>query len=72
MRQIGIALFSVMGPATWIINLIDTWTSGASVLVKILLSLTIDAFLAMIWPITWLLWLGEALVGHESSLTRLF
>lgn len=56
-------------PITFVIGVVDTWQGRSSVLVKILISVTLDAFLAVIWPVTWLLWIGLELLGRSSPLS---
>lgn len=62
-------VFMLGGPITYILNIVDTWQSHASVVVKILLNLTLDAVLAFIWPITWAIWLFKYMTGGETPLT---
>ena len=62
-------LFLFAGPITYIIGVIDTWQGNASVLVKILIALSIDAFLAMIWPVTWTLWMIMYFLGKDSPIS---
>ncbi len=63
-------VFALGSPITFIINVVDTWQGQASVLGKLLISLTLDAFLAAIWPVTWLIWIVMHLMGHGTSLSR--
>lgn len=65
----GVA-FALGGLITYIINVVDTWQGHNSVVVKLLLNLTLDAFLAFIWPVTWILWLVMYLAGNETSFSR--
>jgi hypothetical protein len=37
-------------------------------MVKILINLTLDAILAFIWPITWVLWIIMYLAGDKTPL----
>ncbi len=62
--------FSVAGPVTYIICIVDTWQGNLPVWAKLLFNLTFDAFLGLIWPITWLLWLGMYLMGTDSPASR--
>lgn len=64
----GVVLWGLAGPITYIISVVDTWSARSSVLVKILVSLTLDAILAAIWPITWIIWLILHLAGNETPL----
>lgn len=52
-------LWYVAAPITYIIAIVDTWHSHASVPVKLFLDLTIDALLSVIWPVTWVIWTIE-------------
>lgn len=74
MKDLLLAPFGVVfmlgGPITYIINVVDTWHSHASVIVKLLLNLTLDAILSIMWPITWLLWLIMYLAGSDSAASR--
>ncbi len=65
-------VFSIIGAITYIINVVDTWRSGGSALINILINLTLDAFLAAIWPVTWILWIFHHYVGKSSPLDWLF
>lgn len=58
------------GPITYIILIIDTWQSKSNVLIKFAINLTLDAFLAVIWPITWVIWLVSETLDIGSSLSR--
>ncbi len=62
----------VAGPITFILGVVDTWQGSSSAIVKILVSLTLDTFLAAIWPITWLLWFVFRLGGSHTPLDLLF
>jgi hypothetical protein len=65
-------LFMFGGPITYILNVIDTWQGNASIFVKLLLNITLDAFLAVIWPITWVLWIVMHLYGSHTPLRIIF
>ena len=67
-----IFLWIVAGPITYILNVVDTWRGSASVVVKLIINLTLDAFLAAIWPITWMLWIIYHLNGKSTPLRLLF
>lgn len=69
---VGAPFFLLGGPITFIIALIDTWRGSASAVVKVLISLTLDAFLAMIWPITWVLWLIMHAAGQATPIRTVF
>ena len=62
-------VFMFGSPVTYIICVVDTWSTKGSVLVKILMNLTIDAFLSLIWPITWALWTLLHLMGRDTPLS---
>lgn len=66
------AAWMLAGPVTYIINVVDTWTGSTPVLLKLLINLTLDAFLAAIWPVTWAIWLLTEVLGGESALSRVF
>lgn len=58
------------GPITYILNVVDTWQGSAGVVVKILINLTIDAALAFIWPITWVIWLIMYMADSDPTPAR--
>jgi hypothetical protein len=60
----------IAGPVAYVISVVDTWQGRSSIFVKILISLTLDAFLSAIWPVTWLLWLIWEWTGGGSPLSR--
>lgn len=62
----------IAGPVTYILSIVDTWQGQSSVLVKLLVSLTLDAFLAAIWPITWILWVVMYSFGQHTPLNLIF
>lgn len=70
MAPLGI-IWLLGGPITYLLLLIDTWQGHGSVFIKILITVTLDAFLAMIWPITWVIWTVTHLGGGATPL-RLF
>jgi hypothetical protein len=58
------------GPITFIINVVDTWSTKMSVIGKLAMNLTLDAILAFIWPITWLIWVIQYATGsYDTPLT---
>jgi hypothetical protein len=66
-------LWMLAGPVTYILNVVETWRGPASVPVKLLVSVTLDAFLAGIWPVTWVIWAIESFgFGHSTPLDLLF
>ena len=67
-----LVLWYFAGPITYVVAVVDTWHSRASVPVKLLLNLTLDAFEAAIWPIIWPIWIVEYLAGLPSPLRILF
>jgi len=67
-----LAAWYIAGPVTYIVAVADTWHSPASVPVKLLISLTLDAILAGVWPVAWLLWIIEYFAGLPSPLRLLF
>lgn len=66
----GAIVFSFAAPVTYILNVVDTWQGDSAVWVKLLINLTLDAFLAAIWPITWGLWTIMELTGNSTPLSR--
>lgn len=66
----GLVALALGGPLTYILLVVDTWQSGGSVLLNIVISITLDVFLAAIWPITWLLWFIWEMMGWGSPLSR--
>jgi hypothetical protein len=70
MVPLGIA-WGLAGPVTYILNVVDTWHSRASVPVKLLMNLTLDVFGAAIWPFTWIWWMIDAAIGNHTPLSLL-
>ena len=69
-RQLaGVLLFGA--PITYILAVVHTWNGTASVMVKLLICLTLDVFLAAIWPITWIFWIAFHLFGQNTPLRLL-
>ncbi len=68
----GVMLWMLVGPLTFFLSVVETWQGSASFPVKVLVSLTLDAFLAGIWPMTWALWGIEALLGEQTPLDLIF
>lgn len=64
--------YTIAGPVTYIINVVDTWHSRSSVFIKLLMNLTLDAILAAIWPITWVIWIVQSAAGQISVPARVF
>ena len=56
------------GPITYILNVVHTWHGHAPIWLKLLINLTLDAFLAAIWPITWALWFVWRAMGRSTPL----
>ena len=65
-------LWMVAGPVTYILSVVETWQGNASVPVKLLINLTLDAFLAGIWPITWAIWGIWTWLGHYTPINLVF
>jgi hypothetical protein len=63
-----VLMWRVAGPITYILCVVDTWHQSVSVPVKLLINLTLDAFLAVVWPGTWLLWGITAAIGFHTPL----
>lgn len=62
-------LFMFAAPITWVLAIIDTWGSNTSTFVKIIICVTLDAFLATIWPITWVIWTVMHLAGKSTPIS---
>jgi hypothetical protein len=62
--------FMLGAPVTYILAVVDTWQSGGNAFLNIVINLTLDVFLAAIWPITWLLWFFWEMMGWGSPLSR--
>lgn len=60
------------GPITYVLCIVDTWKGGGSTIVKLLISITLDAILAAIWPITWAIWGFQKFFGYHSPIDLLF
>jgi hypothetical protein len=69
MAPIGLA-WALAGPVTYILLVVDTWRGNASVIWKLFLCLTVDAFLAALWPLTWIFWGVQHYLGHDTPLHR--
>ncbi|SMH36040.1 hypothetical protein [Mesorhizobium australicum] len=67
---VGAMVFSFAAPVTYILNVVDTWQGDSAVWLKLLINLTMDAVLAAIWPITWILWIVMELTGSSTPLSR--
>jgi hypothetical protein len=48
-------LYSLAGPITYILSVLDTWDSRMSVFWKLFFNLTLDGIEAGLWPFTWTL-----------------
>ena len=64
--------WSLAGPITYIISVVDTWHTRMSVFWKLFFNLTLDALLAGIWPITWVIWGIRHSLGSQTPLDLLF
>ncbi len=64
--------YLIIGLITYIINVVDTWRSGGSAILNIVVNLTLDAVLAVMWPIAWILWTFHHVLGRSSPLDWLF
>jgi len=67
-----VLVWSLAGPVTYILSVVDTWHSHASVVMKLVLSLTLDVFAASIWPGTWIAWAIWHFTGSHTPLDLLF
>jgi hypothetical protein len=53
---IGVIFFATWFSATFVtygVNIVNTWNGGGNLLIKIINSLTLDVFIATIWPYKW-------------------
>jgi hypothetical protein len=60
-------VWSLAGPVTYILCVVDTWHGHSSVLVKLLINITLDGICAVVWPVTWIFWLIQIAAGHLQS-----
>ena len=65
-------IWSLAGPTTYIISVVDTWHTGMSVFWKLLFNFTLDAMLAGVWPLTWIVWGARYYLGDDTPLRLLF
>ena len=49
--------YALAVPFTWAVSIVDTWNSSWNVPMKIILSLSWDAFVGAVWPMAWTAWL---------------
>ncbi|MFN0193320.1 MAG: hypothetical protein ACKVP5_15335 [Aestuariivirga sp.] len=68
---IGI-VWTIAGPITYVLLVVETWKGNSPVWLKLIINLTLDAFLSVIWPITWALWGIQHLMGKATPLSVLF
>ena len=71
-RIIFTLVVAIATTLTFILNVIETWQGSASVPTKLLINVTLDVFLAAIWPITWMIWAVWAWLGHPTPLSFLW
>ena len=64
----GAIAYPLIGLVTYIISAVDTWRSGGSAFINLLVNITLDAIMALMWPITWILWTFHHLIGRASPL----
>jgi uncharacterized membrane protein YhaH (DUF805 family) len=60
-------VYSLAGPATYVLLVITTWQSDMSLGWKIIYWFTIDLVLAGFWPGLWVWWLLKCAVGYCST-----
>jgi uncharacterized membrane protein YhaH (DUF805 family) len=60
-------VYSLAGPATYVLLVISTWQSDMSLGWKVVYWLTIDLVLAGFWPGLWVWWLLKCAVGYCST-----
>lgn len=61
----------IAGPLTFILCVVDTWSTKWPVVGKLAFNLTFDAFAAAIWPVTWVVWMIEIAIGRPTPLNLL-
>jgi len=64
----AVIAWALAAPITFILNVVHTWQGHAPVWLKLLMNITLDAFLAGIWPITWMLWFIFRYNGQSTPL----
>lgn len=64
-------VWGLAGPITYILAVVHTWHSKMAVIGKIAVNLTLDAILAVVWPVTWLIWTVRHLGGADTPLRLL-
>ena len=67
-----VVLWAVGGAATFLLNVITTWSVDTSWPVKLLTNATVDAFLAAWWPVTWAAWGVLSFLGYPTTLDLVF
>jgi hypothetical protein len=60
------------GPVTFILSVVHTWQTNASVAWKLFMNFTVDAIAAAFWPAAWLLWSVRHYVGQDTPLRLVF
>ena len=65
-------VWGLAGPITYVLSVVDTWHARISVFWKLLISITLDAMLATIWPITWSIWGVRWFLGGHTPLDLIF
>lgn len=75
-QSLSIFIFVLMviigAPFVFILSVVDTWQGQSAVVWKLLISLTLDVFLAAIWPVTLAVWSFMYFDRHHSPLNLLF
>ncbi len=67
---LGVAAFMLGSPVTYLLAVVETWQgNNAAVWLKLLITLSLDIFLAAIWPITWTIWIAMHAIGRETPIT---
>jgi hypothetical protein len=60
-------VYSLAGPATYVLLVIRTWESHLSLGWKIVHWFTVDPLLAALWPGLWAWWLFKCVIGYCSA-----
>ena len=64
-------VWMLAGPVTYVLEIVDTWQTNMSIVGKLVVCVTIDAILAGLWPVTWIIWIVQYFTGHHSPLNIL-
>ncbi len=65
-------VWALASPVTYILAVVHTWQTKASVVWKLFINVTLDALMAAFWPITWFLWGIQHSLGQDTPIRLLF